>query len=160
MNSNAFRKAKPHNVRASTADFVLGTIERINEQGEVFVDFPGCAQAPLRARLLLSAGAATAMQWCAGSPVMLLIDREQGGVPLIVGIPVERIPAASAVTSERQARLDGRSVVLEAQTEIVLRCGKGSITLTADGKIVIKGTELVSRASGSNKIKGALVNIN
>jgi hypothetical protein len=56
--------------------------------------------------------------------------------------------------------IDGRRLVLEGHEEIVLRCGRGSITLTANGKIVLKGTELVSRSSGTNKIRGAAVNIN
>jgi hypothetical protein len=50
--------------------------------------------------------------------------------------------------------------VIEGRDEVVLRCGQGSITLRADGKIVIKGTQLVSRASDTNKIRGASVQIN
>jgi hypothetical protein len=49
---------------------------------------------------------------------------------------------------------------LEAQEEIVLKCGEGSITLRKDGKIIIKGTHLLSRASGPNRIKGGSVQIN
>jgi uncharacterized protein (DUF2345 family) len=55
---------------------------------------------------------------------------------------------------------DGERIVLEAKKEIVLRCGKASITLTADGRIVHKGVELVSSASETNRIKGSRVKIN
>ncbi|MCC6418741.1 MAG: hypothetical protein IT429_10940, partial [Gemmataceae bacterium] len=48
----------------------------------------------------------------------------------------------------------------DAKEEIVLRCGKSSITLRKDGKVVVLGAEVVSRASGTNKIKGAAVRIN
>lgn len=60
----------------------------------------------------------------------------------------------------RDIFVDGERILFEARKEIVLQCGKGSITLRADGKVVIKGTDLVSRSKGMNKIKGAAVRIN
>jgi len=51
-------------------------------------------------------------------------------------------------------------VVFDAKKEIVLRCGKASITLTKAGKVMIKGTYVVSRSSGANKIKGASIALN
>jgi hypothetical protein len=59
-----------------------------------------------------------------------------------------------------EAYVDGKRIVLEAEQEIVLRCGKGSITIRADGKVVVRGTRLLSRSSGVNRIKGGTVNIN
>jgi hypothetical protein len=56
--------------------------------------------------------------------------------------------------------VEGKRVVLSAADEIVLRCGKSSITLTRAGKVVIRGAYLLSRASGVNRIKGASVQIN
>jgi hypothetical protein len=56
--------------------------------------------------------------------------------------------------------VDGRQVTLEGRDEVVLRCGQSSITLTKDGRVVVKGVEIVSRASRTNKIKGGNVNIN
>lgn len=58
------------------------------------------------------------------------------------------------------AEIDGRTVRFTARDEIVLQCGPGSITLRKDGKIVIKGTHLLSRATGTHRIKGGSVNIN
>ena len=51
-------------------------------------------------------------------------------------------------------------ITLQAETELLLRCGNASILLRRDGKLVIKGTEVVSRASGAHKIRGGQVNIN
>ena len=59
-----------------------------------------------------------------------------------------------------QATLDGEQLVLTAQNEIVLRCGKASLTLTRAGKVLIRGTYLLSRSSGVNRIKGGSVQIN
>jgi hypothetical protein len=65
-------------------------------------------------------------------------------------------PAPQAV----QTTLDGESLTLTADREIVLCCGKASITLTRAGKIIIRGAYLLNRSSGVNKIKGASVQIN
>ena len=58
------------------------------------------------------------------------------------------------------AVVDGKRVRIEADSEISLKCGKGSITINKQGKIVILGTDLISRSRGLNRIKGAAVNIN
>jgi hypothetical protein len=52
------------------------------------------------------------------------------------------------------------SVVIEARTGLTLRCGKASMTMREDGKILIKGTDLVSHAEHLNRIKGGSVAIN
>ncbi|MBA2479301.1 MAG: hypothetical protein H0V44_01460 [Planctomycetes bacterium] len=52
------------------------------------------------------------------------------------------------------------SVVIEAVADLTLRCGEGSITIRKDGKILIRGTDLVSHAKRLNRIKGASVAIN
>ncbi len=59
-----------------------------------------------------------------------------------------------------EARLDGERVVLSADKEIVLKCGKASITLTRAGKVLIRGAYLLNRSSGVNRIKGGSVQIN
>jgi hypothetical protein len=50
--------------------------------------------------------------------------------------------------------------ILTAEREIVLRCGKASITLTRAGKVIIRGAYVLSRSSGANQVKGASVQIN
>ena len=50
--------------------------------------------------------------------------------------------------------------MIEAEEEMILCCGKSSITLKKNGKIILRGTDLVSRSSGGNKIRGATVKIN
>lgn len=51
-------------------------------------------------------------------------------------------------------------LVIEARSNLTLRCGEGSITIRADGKILIKGKDLVSHAQRMNRIKGGSVSIN
>lgn len=61
---------------------------------------------------------------------------------------------------QRIVEIDGDRVVFTAQTEIVLRCGPASITLTKAGKVLIRGAYLLSRSSGANMIKGGSVELN
>ena len=51
-------------------------------------------------------------------------------------------------------------MVLEAKRRLTLKCGDGSITIREDGKILIKGKDLVSHATRMNRIKGGAVQIN
>lgn len=55
---------------------------------------------------------------------------------------------------------DVQEITFNADEKIELRCGKSSLTMNKDGKIVLKGSHLLSRSSGPNRIKGASVNIN
>jgi hypothetical protein len=64
-----------------------------------------------------------------------------------------QLPALEAV-------IDGRRVVLDARDEIVLRCGKATITLRSNGRIVIRGTYIETHSAGVNRIKGGSVQIN
>lgn len=52
------------------------------------------------------------------------------------------------------------TLLLEATEELTLRVGDGSITIRKDGKILIKGTDLVSSAKRMNRVKGGAVAIN
>ncbi len=56
--------------------------------------------------------------------------------------------------------VDGQRVVLQGARQVELRCGEASIVLTAAGKILIRGSYVLSRSSGANRIKGAFVDIN
>ncbi len=59
-----------------------------------------------------------------------------------------------------EAHLDGERVVLTADKEIVLKCGKASITLTRAGKVIIRGEYVLSRSAGVNQMKGGAVKLN
>ena len=51
-------------------------------------------------------------------------------------------------------------LLIEARESLILRVGDGSITIRADGKILIKGKDLVSHAQNVNRVKGGAVAIN
>jgi hypothetical protein len=149
-------KRLPKTAQRSITGAVVGLVHDVDASGVVFVACPQSGVGPTAARL---AGAFDTAELIAGARVLLLFEDSSPALPLIVGLVSDRVQRRQRATP-RDAVVDGQRVVLEGQKEVVLRCGRGSITLTADGKIVLKGTELISRSSGANKIRGAMVNIN
>lgn len=65
--------------------------------------------------------------------------------------PKDALPTAPRVPDE---------LVISAGKQITIRCGESSITLTAAGKIILRGKYIVSRSSGVQRIKGGSVQIN
>lgn len=109
-------------------------------------------------------------QWSACKGLRVIAGFEDGdpAKPILLGLldsppPAEEIEApapADALNRPGQVMIDGERMVLSADKEIVLKCGKASITLTRAGKILLRGAYLLSRSSGVNRIKGGSVQIN
>ena len=93
-----------------------------------------------------------------GSDVVLAFEYGDIAKPIITGLlwQPEKSPTQEPVVAE----LDGQRITLTADKEIVLRCGKASITLTRAGKVLIRGSYLLNRSSGVNRLKGGSVQIN
>ena len=71
--------------------------------------------------------------------------------------PTARAPAAPRVV---EADVDGKRVRIVGNDEIVLECGSASITLRRNGRVIIRGTYVETHSEGTNRIKGAAVQIN
>jgi hypothetical protein len=69
----------------------------------------------------------------------------------------ETRPVIVSTISERLAQ---ETIKLKADRELVLECGEASISLHADGRIVVHGGYIETYAEGTNRIKGAQVRIN
>ena len=88
---------------------------------------------------------------------MLVATSVGGGNGVIVGLldePIETTDSSIVATDVPD------TLLLEATEELTLRVGDGSITIRKDGKILIKGTDLVSSAKRMNRVKGGAVAIN
>ena len=116
------------------------------------VVFPGNRQDQAIAARSLVRLAATDM----GAEVAIVFEDGNLERPLILGRLIEptRDDNAPVVVA------DGQLVRLTAKERIELRVGKASISMAADGHITIRGTDLVSHASRSNRIRGGSVNLN
>ena len=81
--------------------------------------------------------------------------------PVVMGALRGRVgwPAVPA-PDNIEVDADGRRLVVKARDKLVLRCGQASITLTRAGKVLIDGTYVSSRATGTNRVKGASIQLN
>jgi len=125
------------------------------ENGQAKVDFPGNLQVtglPAPSGVPLSSAKI-------GREVILAFADGDPEKPVILGLLVDS-ELDKALSSPLDIQVDGERLLVTAQSEIVLRCGEASVTLTRAGKVLIKGTYVLSRSSGYNKIKGAAIDIN
>jgi hypothetical protein len=118
-------------------------ITGIGPDGRAQVLIPTLGKTPLFAASLVPVAAASVGRLAA---VTMMDDQ-----PLILGLIQPPLPEVEA---------DGEKLVLEARREVTLRCGKASITMTADGRVTIRGTQVLSRSDGPNRVQGASVQLN
>ncbi|MEM6677757.1 MAG: DUF6484 domain-containing protein [Pseudomonadota bacterium] len=90
----------------------------------------------------------------AGREVLLAFEGGDAEKPVILGLLQTEATTDTVITTE-----DG-AVVIEAEQRLILRCGKASVMLTADGRIAVRGGYLVSEATGANRIRGASIHLN
>jgi hypothetical protein len=137
------------------------TLVQVGARKDLLVDYPG-AGGPLAARTIVALKSSDC-----GREVLLTFEDGDPRLPVVVGF----LQPTATVEKEQEALIleqgdidhlvaDGQTVHISGHKEIVLQCGQASITLNKSGKVVIKGTKIVTHASGINKIKGAAVSIN
>lgn len=150
------------------AEHQIGEIVKIDAEGRAHVRVAGSDESIL-ARSVLDAGAriGDSPEQLIGAPVLLLFENGDPALPIIVGLIRDTLRPDPSVaefkldaSKSRDVLVDGRRLVLDAQQEILLRCGKSTILLQRDGKVLVRGAHLVSRSSGPNKIKGGSISLN
>ncbi len=157
----------PARIWGSLGGWLVGA----DDSGGLLVDFPGNTAGPVLARLAAPVEAERLQAAISRrQQVVLLFEGGDPGLPFIMGLVQEPCPtplvdalleaqAQVASRSQLEAQVDGRRVLIEGKDEIVLQCGEASITLRRNGKIIVKGTHVESRALGIHRIKGASVEI-
>ncbi|GJH21759.1 hypothetical protein CBA19CS22_34475 [Caballeronia novacaledonica] len=98
-----------------------------------------------------------------GRRVVLVFDEARASCPIIVGVLREHdsegwpsTPPVGLVEMDA----GGTRMIVSAKHELILRCGKASIELRHDGRIEIKGDDIVTEATGANRIRGGSVEMN
>lgn len=99
--------------------------------------------------------------------VLVVFEEDDIHRPVITGI-VQSLTKPSHNDMEQKSNAeiyqskidDSERLVFNAEREIVLQCGKSSIHLTKAGKIIIRGSYVLSRSTGLNSLKGGSVSIN
>jgi hypothetical protein len=97
-----------------------------------------------------------------GREVVLMFEGGDPTLPIVLGCIRSNDRAGNIDQSPGQVEVDadGERLQVTAKEQLVLRCGKATITLTKTGKVLIQGTYISSRSSGVNRIKGGSVQLN
>jgi hypothetical protein len=139
---------------------IVGRLVSLEAPAAPRVEFPGNpGPASVRARSIVSLRTEHI-----GRDVVIIFEEGDPARPLVIGVVQEPLDELVAWREDRKEPIetvvDGERIVLAARREVVLRCGKASLTLRQDGKVLLKGAHVVSRSSGPNKIRGGSVSIN
>jgi hypothetical protein len=131
-------------------------VARVTADGAVLVAVGKGREAPARILASVHAG-----HLVTGTDVLLLQDEEPGAMPVIVGVVADKVsPATQAEPESWTTTIGNRNVKVVAGEDLRLECGDASIVLTRDGRIVLRGVQITSRASATNRIRGGSVEIN
>jgi hypothetical protein len=138
---------------AQTSEILRGTV--VETTTDYVVVEAGAGTSVLNCVLIDNGG--DLLQLRRGDPVLVLVD----SAAEIQGVILGRISKPSVEGTQEQSPTPvPDELVIEAKKNLTIRCGEGSITIRGDGKVLIKGKDLVSHAQRMNRIKGGSVSIN
>lgn len=131
------------------------------ENGQPLIEFNGHQEHPLLGRSTVD------LSLVKSFPHQVLVLFEQGDLekPIVTGVlqqPGEDSPTQDdhILHSKQSLKINGKTLYLTSEQDLVIECGKSSLRMSKQGKITLKGTDIVTRAARNNKIKGASININ
>ena len=156
--ANPFARLPAAPLLVPQAHVVVGElIAIVGEERTPLVRFDGQpGTAAVRARSIVQLGSKDI-----GKPAVMLFEDRNPGKPIVIGMLGRDDPWPLA---ERPAQVrvdvDGHRLEISAGHELVLKCGKASITLTRSGSVTIRGTSVLSDATGLQRIRGATVELN
>lgn len=138
---------------------VIGVLVGLNENQVPMVVFP---ENPHK-NAVPARGTVELTQDDIGKEIALLFEQGDPDRPLVIGLihkPDKLLNSPTPEQTPLEVDLDDNHLVLNAKQSITLKCGKASVTLTKAGKVLVRGTYLLNRSSGVNRIKGGSVQIN
>lgn len=148
-------------VGQATSAPVVGRVIDIPAPGYLLVKT--AAQQTLRARMA-SALAIKQAEYLIGQDVVLIFENNDPDKAIAIAGLQPTVDFATALQAADEtaveARIDGEKVLIQAKEKLELRVGKASIVIDANGKITIRGANLLSRSTGPIRIKGGHVEIN
>ena len=141
---------------------VLGHLAGIDADGRVLFR-PEGSDVAVPVAIALEIGDGTLVKAARnGRAAMALRTTDSQPRWVLTGLVRERVAAKAraAGPGELEVKVDGETVRIEAQRSIELSCGKSSLVLRADGRVVLSGVYVVTKSNGPLKIKGATIALN
>jgi hypothetical protein len=138
-------------------EVVIGELIAITDAGctplILYAGQPGSAA--LRARTVLDLHGAHI-----GKSIVLSFENGDATKPIVMGVLRQAGDRPLEAPGQVQIDADGERMIVSAKEQMVIQCGKASITLTKAGKVLIQGSYVSSRSTGVNRIKGGSVQLN
>jgi Domain of unknown function (DUF6484) len=150
-------EANPFNEK-SYSNVIVGKLIGLTNDGKLpLIIYPG----QLDSFALQARSAVDLYNHHIGQNIVLMFEDADPLKPIVMGV-LRKGKELSLADQPGQVEVDadGERFLISAKEQVVLRCGKASITLTKAGKVLIQGTYVVSRSSGANRIKGGSIQLN
>ncbi len=145
------------------AQLISGHLTGLDDEGRLLFQSEGSTDAPIAVAIGIELSDGSLVK-AARQLRRALVVRTTDATPrwVLVGLVRERVStkAVTARPGTLEVGMDGETLKLTAERDIVLKCGAASITLRKDGKIEVKGTNVLSASRGPNRIKGASIALN
>ncbi len=140
----------------------VGRVVDVPQDGYLLVQYGD--NEPSRARMVSDLAGKSGEQLL-GKEVILLFENNNPEKAIAIASLQPAGDFASALEAASRAkqvhaRVDGETVLIKAEQKLELRVGKASIVIDSNGKITIRGANLLSRSTGPIRIKGGHVEIN
>ncbi len=142
-----------------------GIIIEIDKEGMIHVEIENMDE-PIPCYFLETDGALPVLKIGDIVAIVLNSQNRNGYVLGKVSLyrPHKQSPSGKTVLDSRHQNTSVKrnkgKLVIEADQEIELKCGKSSFSMDRDGKIVVRGENVTNRAKQMNKIKGGSVQVN
>ena len=145
----------------------VGILVGLSESGDILVEVEGVGERPARLLAGVERGEIGRNE-NVGREVLMVFEKGNPDRPIIIGLMEDKLDEILSLQDKGRenhrsplaVKVDGERLLIQGKEEIVLQCGQGSIILKKDGKIILKGTNILSRSAGLHRIKGGTVTIN
>ena len=138
---------------------LMGHIAEISPNGVPHVTFPGNQVVPIAAQVATERPQGAIRN----RRVLLLFEQGNPERPIITGFvqPNGVSPSKPGPTDvPEKVVIDAEHLILRGKKDVEIRCGDSIVLMTENGRLLLRGRQVTSRASGTHKIKGGAVRIN
>jgi hypothetical protein len=145
-----------------TTEIVIGTLFSVRD-GQPTVDFSGNPNShPIPA---IATCHLDAMH--IGRQIALLFVQRDMARPIVIGVvrngatrQHSTVVVPQYASSPMKLASNNNNVVIKGTGKMVFQCGQASLSLTEQGRIIMRGTHIASYSDGVNRIRGAMVEVN
>ncbi|MCA9199230.1 MAG: hypothetical protein KDA87_16910 [Planctomycetales bacterium] len=139
---------------------VIGTLVGISASGVPLVEFPGNHAGPQEAMTAVQLTCEDEARTHVGREVMLHLEAEGDRIVLMSFLHERIVADRQDSTGSQSGSQKSKSLHLEADSELQLTCGKSSLVMKKNGKVLLKGIDIVSHAENRQRIVGGEIKIN